>query len=168
MKANKLAEQIRALGEQSMYQIQAETLLQSAGVLFEARQAIPQMSPRWAKDGEHGIQWSITLAKLKEKPQAEQYIGTVEQMKNHIEKKIQFFFWDSIANKEKTKKPQGYDVLANLYNQFGDTFEDFCANFGYSTDSREAEATYKEVEALNRKLESIFTAEELEALLEIN
>jgi hypothetical protein len=167
---NTLAERIESLGEKNDYKGQAEAFLHETGVLFEIVKAVPQQSPRWAKDGKHGTCYSVTLAKLKEKPREGQYIGSIAYNRGHIAKEIQFFFWNSIAEKQKAEerlgyldKPKAYDVLACLYMR-ADTFEDFCANFGYSEDSREAEKTYNEVREQNAKLESIFSPAELEAL----
>lgn len=168
-----IALKVRELGELQDYKAQAEYLLKISGVLLEIVKAVPQLAPRWAKDGKHGTCYSVTLARLKEKPQEGAYIGRIADMRGHIAKEIQFFFWNSIAAKEAgrnsaigEKKPNGYDILAGLYSPVG-SFEDFCANFGYSEDSREAEKTFHEVCELNKKIESIFTPEELEALQEI-
>lgn len=64
--------------------------------------------------------------------------------------------------------PTAYDILACLTKYDPGTFEDFCSEFGYDTDSRNAERTYKAVvkewEAVNR----LFTDEEIEELAEIN
>jgi len=156
------------------YNKQAKDFLESCGVLFIAEKAIPQKSPRWSKDGKHGTHYSITLGKLKEKPSATvQYWGKPEDNLMHCSKVIEFSFWNSLHAKEKAEhtyngsaKPRSYDVLAGVYMPV-DSFDNFCSNFGYDTDSREAEATYNEVVELNKKLESIFTSEELERLQEI-
>ena len=95
-----LTETVRELGEAHDYNGQAEALLNAAGVLYEVQKAVPQLAPAWAKDGKHGIQWSITLAKLREKPREGQYIGSIADNAGHTKVKIQFFFWGSIAQKE--------------------------------------------------------------------
>ena len=38
-----------------------------------------------------------------------------------------------------------YDILTCLTKYNTETFEDFCAEFGYDTDSRNTEKTYKAV-----------------------
>lgn len=161
-----------ALGDASDYQKQGETFLRETNCIMEALRAVPQTSPNWAKDQKHGTQWSITIARLSLPIEKIEYIGSIKEMRHVIEKSITFPFWTSIKAKEDAEhsmiarakeKPKAYDVLANLYTQ-ADTFEDFCGNCGYSEDSREAYATWKEVAALNKKIESIFTEEELAAL----
>jgi hypothetical protein len=61
-------------------------------------------------------------------------------------KRTSFKFWASIMNPELRTR---YEVLNALYCFVSDavsgldSFEDFCSNFGYDTDSREAEKTWK-------------------------
>ena len=55
-------------------------------------------------------------------------------------------FWDSIANSENGyPQPSSYDLLACLIKYDPGTFEEFCNEFGYDTDSKKAEKTYKAV-----------------------
>jgi len=63
--------------------------------------------------------------------------------------------------------PTAYDVLTCLTKYDPGTFEDFCSNYGYDTDSRKAEKIYKEVcdEWLN--VAKLFTDAEIEQLQEI-
>lgn len=153
------------------YNKQAEEFLVSCNTIFQAQKATPQMSPRWAKDGKHGTQYSITLKKY-DKLFTDEGKEIFHDWDRPL-KEIQFFFWNSIHAKKEAEirghrndRPKPYDVLAGLYTPC-ESFEDFCGNYGYSEDSREAEATYKEVVELNKKLESFFTSSELEGLQEI-
>lgn len=52
-------------------------------------------------------------------------------------------FGQSIANQG--QEPTAYDVLACLNKYNPNSFTDFCSDFGYDTDSRQAERTYKAV-----------------------
>lgn len=52
-------------------------------------------------------------------------------------------FGQSIADGD--KKPTHYDVLACLTKSNPGSFENFCGDYGYSTDSRKAERTYNAV-----------------------
>lgn len=54
-----------------------------------------------------------------------------------------FEFGQSIA--DGSAEPEMYDVLACLTKYDPDDFEWFCSNYGYDTDSRRAERTYKAV-----------------------
>lgn len=58
-------------------------------------------------------------------------------------KSYTFTFGQSIA--EGDRRPKMYDVLSCLQKYNCGTFEDFCYEFGYDTDSRKAERIYKAV-----------------------
>ena len=73
--------------------------------------------------------------------------------------KITFEFWASIANPElKTE----YDILNAFYSFVSDavsgneSFEEFCSNCGYDTDSRTAEKIYKKCKKQLEKLNKIY------------
>jgi len=65
------------------------------------------------------------------------------------------------------KAPDAYSILACLTKYDPGTFENFCSDLGYDTDSRTAKKTYKAVckEWLN--VSSIWTDSEIEQLQEI-
>lgn len=63
--------------------------------------------------------------------------------------------------------PTLYDVLACVQKYEVGTFEDFCSEFGYETDSRNAKKTYKAVVKEYNKMCSLFNNDELEVLQEI-
>lgn len=148
----------------SEYDIQAESFLKKCGVVMEAVEAVPQDSPTWAEDGNHGIKWSITLHK-----------GDING------KTIQFFFWSSIYDlvnweeqkknsygNQKHPKPRPYSVLASIYTtDANDGFDWFCEMYGYDKDSRKAFQSFALCIELNKKLESIFSSDELSELSEI-
>lgn len=56
-----------------------------------------------------------------------------------------FRFGQSIKRTLTETVPTPYDVLACLQKNDPGTFEDFCSDFGYDTDSRKAERMYKAV-----------------------
>jgi len=60
-------------------------------------------------------------------------------------KSFTFKFGDSINNTQNGEEPSVYDVLACVQKYDCGTFENFCSEFGYDTDSRKAEKTYKAV-----------------------
>lgn len=68
----------------------------------------------------------------------------------------------------KRKKPMAYDILACLTKYDVGTFENFCAEFGYDTDSRKAEKTYFAVQREYEGVCRIWNAKEREELAEIN
>lgn len=63
--------------------------------------------------------------------------------------------------------PTPYDVLACLTKYDPYSFENFCSDFGYDTDSRQAFKTYKAVRKEWKNVEILFNSEQLEQLQEI-
>ena len=80
-------------------------------------------------------------------------------------KSYTFTFGQSIN--DGSKRPTMYDVLACMTKYDPESFENFCDEFGYNTDSRSAEHTYKAVcrewEAMDRLFSDC-----MEELQEIN
>lgn len=54
------------------------------------------------------------------------------------------------------EEPSEYDVLACITKYDPGSFEDFCGEFGYDTDSRRAERTWKAVSREWRQVERVF------------
>ena len=65
------------------------------------------------------------------------------------------------------KEPTAYDVLACLTKYDPGTFEDFCSEFGYSTDSKSAEKIYNAVKDEWQNVAILFNDNEIELLTEI-
>ena len=63
--------------------------------------------------------------------------------------------------------PTNYSILACLQKYEVGTFEDFCGDFGYDTDSRTAEKTYNAVCEEYKNLCTLFTDAEIEEMQEI-
>jgi hypothetical protein len=72
--------------------------------------------------------------------------------------------WDKNKN---FAEPDAYCVLACLTKHDPGTFEDFCGDFGYSTDSRRAEKTYFAVVNEYTRLCTLYNGAEMEILAEI-
>lgn len=77
-------------------------------------------------------------------------------------KQYTFEFGQSIS--EGSSEPTLYSVLACLTKYDPETFEDFCANYGYDEDSRNTEKTYKAVVKEFNNMQRLFTIEELDLL----
>jgi hypothetical protein len=75
------------------------------------------------------------------------------------------------VNSEKGKEPTAYDVLACLQKYDTGSFENFCGDFGYNTDSyaesRKARKTYNEVRKQYEALANMYSEEELSLMAEI-
>lgn len=69
-------------------------------------------------------------------------------------KSYTFEFGQSIANG--SKKPTMYDILTCLTKYNPESFDDFCAEFGYDINSRKDEKTYKAVYKEYEAVERLF------------
>lgn len=65
-------------------------------------------------------------------------------------------------------KPSAYSVIACIQKNDPDTFENFCGDYGYVTNSRKALKTYLAVQEEWTKVRRFFTQAELERIQEIN
>lgn len=140
--------ELQRLESLSDYQVQALQFLRDTMTYMTIRTAVPQRAPLWhkASDGAHGIQYAVTLENKR---------GAYT-----------FDFWDSIAAKANGTTPEEYDILACLdCIDSSETFADFCAGFGYDTDSIIARNTYEAVREQGENLRRIFTRKQCEALM---
>lgn len=64
--------------------------------------------------------------------------------------------------------PSDYAILSTIEKHDPETFEDFCSNYDYNTDSRKAMDVYLKVQKQWSQISRVFTPEELEKLREIN
>lgn len=69
---------------------------------------------------------------------------------------------------QKRKTPTPYTVLASITKNDPETFEDFCACFGYDSDSRTAEKIYFAVQKEYKEVCRLWDEKERELLQEIN
>ena len=81
-------------------------------------------------------------------------------------KSYTFKFGQSIA--AGAEEPTMYDVLACVQKYDVGSFEDFCGEFGYDTDSRTAERIYKAVCKEYEAMCRLFTEDELMEMSEIH
>jgi hypothetical protein len=64
-------------------------------------------------------------------------------------------------------EPSDYSLLAAVEKYAPDTFDEFCSDYGYDTDSRKALDTYQQVQKQAAAIRRMFTEAELEKLAEI-
>lgn len=179
------------------YTKQGEDFLRDTNTTLEIVECVPQKSPFWVKENErYGINYSVTLKNARHSYTFD-FWGSIADReileKAHKVNQLQstytplFFFVSDYLKKEtgqplsrldlmthkgmtrvsNTIKPTAYDILACLDTYGGDSFEDFCANYGYDEDSRTAEKTYHAVQEQQNNLRKLFTHDELEKLNEI-
>lgn len=77
---------------------------------------------------------------------------------------------DSVKVELSDSRPSAYDVLACISGDActPETFADFCAEYGYETDSIKALQTFRRVDRFAKRLRAFFTESELQELAEIN
>lgn len=92
----------------------------------------------------------------------------VEKIKSNIKLKNPSFKPIIHVLTSERKQPSSYDILTCLTKYDPGTFEDFCGEFGYDTDSRKAEKTYNLVIAEWMEISDLFNEEEMDLLREIN
>jgi len=87
-------------------------------------------------------------------------------LKNKLHR-FRFTFGQSLKDSNGNTPPTAYNVLACLTKYDVGTFENFCSDFGYDTDSRKAYKIYKAVLREWKNVELLFTPEQIEQLQEI-
>lgn len=137
----------------STYDTQAADFLKTYGITCEIKRAPKQTPPQWSKPGEpHGTRYRVALS--------------------HPDRAtLRFDFWGSINDAKTATDPTPHSVLACVSSDIycPETFEDFCAEYGYDEDSRKAEATFRRCATFGRQLRAFFPeGEERDALSEIN
>lgn len=129
------------------YETQAETFLNKWGIELSIRPTYSGKCPPFCdgKDCIHGVEHCIKLARP--------LTG----------KRLQFPFWNSFSDAQTEKEPTAYDVLACIASDLNcpESFEEFCSEYGYETDSRKAHATWKRCSAFGKKLVAFFGSEEM-------
>ena len=82
---------------------------------------------------------------------------------------ITFNFGQSIAGTEVGEKPTGYDILASISGDITCPYDfgEFCLEYGYNEDSREAERIFKRASKFAKRLNAFFDEGEKEGLTEI-
>lgn len=88
----------------------------------------------------------------------------------HSGKIFNFDYWGSIMNPEIQSDEDNISAFEAFVSDAicgESTFEDFCSDLGYDTDSRRAERIYKACQKSNRKLHRIFSGNIYELLTEL-
>lgn len=173
----------------SEYEQQANDFLTAAGLEFRAV-LVGSDCPRYCPDAEADREMDkVDTFPRRSHIHGKHYRATFSKAgRGHIS----FDFWNSYADEEQnyfvthrafwgaddrlTRQYRGkkrtqvtaYSVLACLQKNDPGSLEDFCGDFGYDTDSRRAEETYRAVVEEWRKVRRFFTAAEMEQLQQIS
>ncbi len=155
--------------KKSKYDIQAESFLVKHGIRFAATNPKAECPPFCADDKNHhakgthihGLRYFIVMER-----------GTIDRgVKSPDFADISFPFWNSHNDAQAGRKPTPYDVLSCLSRDIytPDSFEEFCSECGFDTDSRKAEQMHRACLELRYRLEWVFNTDEMRAeLAEIN
>lgn len=180
----------------SEYDKQANKFLKVTDSTLEVRLADPQKAPLWAVNEIHGNHYIVTLKsprgaftfdywdsianakqikalQLIKNAQwgdiSSDYYQAQDELKEIFGKKLSTVnvrrHYDEY---EKELHPRAYPVLACLNLLYSDSFEDFCAEYGYDTDSITASKTYSAMQEQDRMLRRLYTLDELELLEGVN
>jgi len=150
----------------SQYDTQAESFLAANNIKFCAVLSDSKPAP-WAmqekpfKTEPHHFR--VTLSKGR--PCTPEYTGNVCSSY-----RLTFDFWSSIADAEKgIETVSAYSVLACISGDANctETFADFCAEYGYETDSIKSLQAFRRCSSFAKRLQAFFTAGELAQLSEI-
>lgn len=134
----------------SEYTEKAEKFLKEHDISFSAVMK-GDKCPLWCKgDHIHGERYFITLKRK----------GTKQR--------YSLSFWNSLNDMQTGKKPIAYDVLAAIQKYDPQSLEEFCQEYGYYTDSIEANKVYKAVVKEWQSVAKFFSLSELEELREID
>lgn len=141
------------------YQKQGADFITQHGLKFRAVKKAGQCPP-WSSDKSPYSKCSCGSV------HGDRYLITISRSGHG---RISFDFWNSLNDKKDWRAPTPYDVLACISGDVHcpDTFEDFCGEYGYDQDSRKAERVFRRCTKLAKRLRAFFTADEIEALSEI-
>lgn len=136
----------------------------NTGTEITVRLSKEQKKPNWVTSGDGRHLHYIVEIKNKKGGFSFDYWGSI----NDYEKVSKYKNINYIKHLEAQKEvlPKPYDILACLTVFYGN-FEDFCAEFGYDTDSIQAQQAYFEVRGQTGHLLGMFTHGELKMLQNI-
>ena len=166
------------------YQKQAKDFLEACNATMEIQFVGKEIPAHWQGETKphNKYQFTITTPKGKYTSYFWDSLRNTEisemSVQRYAEKKYKIHWYD-VSAFEKGKairelgtlkseaKPTEYDILACMEKYSYDSFNDFCAEFGYSTDSISARETYIACGEEYAGLCRIFTPEQMEMLREI-
>ena len=166
------------------YQAQAKQFLTDCNATMEINLVGKEVPAHWQGETKPHNKYQFTITTPKGKYTSyfwdSLYNTELSEMniQRYAEKKYKIHWYD-VSAFEKGKAireldaikaeaiPNEYDVLACLEKYSYDSFSDFCAEFGYSTDSISARETFLACGEEYAGLRRIFTEEQMEKMREI-
>jgi len=173
--------------ETTNYEQQAQAFLDRFGIKFRCTLSDSKVAPWGDESKGQRHHYRVTLSKDE---QTEAVYANFLGRHQRKPARITFDFFGSITNAEKLAEfkrttppafypagqpekmpghPTVYDVLVCISGDTycAETFADWCSEFGESEDSINALQTFRRCSAFSKRLNQFFTAEEIEALREI-
>lgn len=165
--------------EKSEYEIQADQFLARGDIKFTAKFLFH--GPHWEGDKDNRNVWELTLTRQGKQSLSvkfgqsiadsflwPQHSGMYPLVRyNNPKKSRNEIYCNNNKQPSQHIKPTAYDMLTCLTKYDPGSFENFCGEFGYDTDSRKAERTYNAVREEWYKVKAFFTTEEIAQLSEI-
>lgn len=166
------------------YEKQANDFLEKTGASITLK--FNKLDKHFDKDEHERFIWDVTISRGNRSFSFKfgDSLKTVEDALNYghkasidLTKYPAKTLWQERTNKERMPKvlkhtdrfkPTNYSILACLTKYDPDTFENFCSDFGYDSDSRTAEKTYNAVVLEYKNLCALFNEDEMNELSEIN
>jgi len=145
---------------QSKYEIQACKFLEETGTTFKAKFIC---SDKYFPDDQQPRDiYQITLTRGKNSYSfrfgqaimySTEYVEAAAQMRRDRGESLSYV---RAYKKNTVKTPTAYDVLTCVQKYDVGTFENFCSDFGYDTDSRKAEKLYFDVQKEFSEINKLF------------
>jgi len=165
---------MKTINGKSEYEIQSEAFLQEHCIAFSARFLFH--GPHWEGDKDNRNVWELSLTRRGKQTLSVKFGQSIADSFMYPSETGSLLVAYNSTKRDKRAKsiqtkrnvPTPYDLLACLTKYDPGTFEDFCGEFGYDTDSRKAEKTYFAVQGEWKKVHSFFSSNEIEKLSEIN
>lgn len=150
------------------YEKQGKDFLEKHGVTMAVKFLFN--GPFWDNEKESRDVYKITLERKGKEPYTFRFGQSIDD--SGLTKK-RHPYGRSVYDNEMIRRkggrvvPTAYAVLTCLQKSDVGTFENFCSDFGYDTDSRKAEKTYFAVQAEYSALRKLFSQTELDEMNEI-
>ena len=115
-------------------------------------------TPRGSYTFEYGDSLHNTWKRAYAKTRDERLLRKLQT--NHKNSTRELVIW-------RTLKPTPYDILSVMCKRLPGSFEDFCGDYGYSTDSIRATRYYDAIRTEWNAMQRLYTDEQLERMAEI-
>ena len=134
------------------YETKATEFLSKHGITFEVT-PVDTSCPKWCEDGKHihGYHYRATFGRDKRKPMIVDFWNSYRDSTRPLTQMDLNTGEYSLADKDKglrikrtleSTQPSAYDILTCITKCDPGSFEEFCGDYGYDTDSRKALETY--------------------------